>query len=48
MITTETTAINSKWDKIRTIYQQTSEDCLGFNFGKNMKKWITPGTWNVI
>jgi len=46
-ITTEKTDVNSKWDQIRTIFQKTSEYCLGFNLGKKMKKLITPGTWKV-
>ena len=47
-ITAEKTDVNSKWDQIRTIFQKTSEYCLGFNLGKKMKKLITPGTWKVI
>jgi len=46
-ITAEKTDVNSKWDQIRTIFQKTSEYCLGFNLGKKMKKLITPGTWKV-
>ncbi|CAC5400031.1 unnamed protein product [Mytilus coruscus] len=42
MIPAETTEVNSKWDQIKTIYETTSENCLGFKHGEKMKKWITP------
>ncbi|CAG2209128.1 unnamed protein product [Mytilus edulis] len=45
MIQSETTEVNSKLDQIRTIYQTTSDDRLGFKHGKKKKKGITPGTW---
>ncbi|XP_076105780.1 uncharacterized protein LOC143074119 [Mytilus galloprovincialis] len=48
IVPSETTEVNTKWDQIRTIYETTSQDCLGFKQGKKMKKWITPGTWKVI
>ncbi|XP_071150225.1 uncharacterized protein [Mytilus edulis] len=46
MIPSESTEVN--WDKIRTIFETTSQDCLGFKQGKKMKKWITQDTWKVI
>jgi hypothetical protein len=47
-IESETTVVNTKWEHIRAIYEKSSEECLGYNVGKKMKKLITPGTCKVI
>ena len=37
-IESETTVVNTKWEQIRAIYEQSSEECLGYKVGKKMKK----------
>ncbi|XP_067411321.1 uncharacterized protein [Emydura macquarii macquarii] len=40
--------INTVYNNIKTAYQQSAEECLGYREKRKSKQWIQPNTWKVI
>ena len=44
----EEETVNQQWKKVRNIFDEASETCLGMQKTRKKKEWITPGTWQAI
>ena len=40
--------INSRWERVVSVYRKSSEECLGFKQKEKRKEWMTADTWKTI
>ena len=42
------TEISRRWEKVASVYKQSSEECLGFRQRGKRKEWMRADTWKAI
>ena len=40
--------INSRWERVVSVYRKSSDECLGFKQKEKRKEWMTADTWKTI